>query len=95
MLLIVAALVALSAWLEVDILLGAFTAGIIWQLLIRDASHDIQEAVLTVAFRVADDNGLLLLEMVGPDAGIQELSDKLNAIDGVEVQSMVFFHLAD
>ncbi|NLW86349.1 MAG: hypothetical protein GXY38_05695 [Planctomycetes bacterium] len=40
-------------------------------------------------------NGLLLLEMVGPDAGIQELSDKLNAIDGVEVQSMVFFHLAD
>lgn len=44
-LLIVAALVALSAWLEVDILLGAFTAGIIWQILIRDASADIQEAV--------------------------------------------------
>lgn len=37
-------------------------------------------------------NGLLLLEMVGTDKGIQELSDKLNAIDGVEVQSMVFFH---
>lgn len=44
-LLIVAALVALSAWLEVDILLGAFTAGIIWQILIRDASEEIQEAV--------------------------------------------------
>ena len=37
-------------------------------------------------------NGLLLLEMVGPDKGIQELSDQLNALDGVEVQSMVFFH---
>ena len=37
-------------------------------------------------------NGLLLLEMVEPDAKIQELSDKLNAIEGVEVQSMVFYH---
>ena len=39
-------------------------------------------------------NGLLLLEMVGPDKGIQELSDRLNGIDGVEVQSMVFYHQA-
>lgn len=44
-LLIVAALVALSAWLDVDILLGAFTAGIIWHILIRDADPDTQEAV--------------------------------------------------
>lgn len=37
-------------------------------------------------------NGLILLEVVGPDAKIRELSDELNAIKGVEVQSMVFEH---
>ncbi|MBI5725622.1 MAG: hypothetical protein HZA50_16810 [Planctomycetes bacterium] len=37
-------------------------------------------------------NGLLILEMVGPDVKIRQLSDKLNAITGVEVQSMVFGH---
>ncbi len=39
-------------------------------------------------------NGLLLLEMIEPDIRIQELCDKLNAVEGVEVQSMVFFHQA-
>jgi hypothetical protein len=39
-------------------------------------------------------NGLLILEMVGPDVKIQQLSDKLNAITGIEVQSMVFAHPA-
>lgn len=43
--LIVAALVALSVWLDVDILLGAFTAGILWRILIHDASPETQEAV--------------------------------------------------
>jgi hypothetical protein len=37
-------------------------------------------------------NGLVLLEMVGGDEGIRGLADKLNAIDGVECQSMVFHH---
>lgn len=37
-------------------------------------------------------NGLLLLEMIGSDEGIRELADKLNALEGVEVQSMVFHH---
>ena len=37
-------------------------------------------------------NGMVLLEMVGPEARIQELSDKLNALEGVEVQAMVFHH---
>lgn len=37
-------------------------------------------------------SGLLVLEMVGDDKGIEELSDKLNAINGVEVKSMVFEH---
>lgn len=39
-------------------------------------------------------NGLLILEMVGPDAKIRQLSDKLNALTGIEVQSMVFSHPA-
>ena len=37
-------------------------------------------------------NGLILLEMVEPDDRIQELADKLNALEGVEVQSLVFHH---
>ncbi|MBS3820167.1 MAG: hypothetical protein GVY16_01490 [Planctomycetes bacterium] len=37
-------------------------------------------------------NGLLLLEMIGPEEGIRELADKLNALDGVECQAMVFHH---
>jgi hypothetical protein len=37
-------------------------------------------------------NGLLLLEMIGSEEGIRDLADKLNAIEGVEVQSMVFHH---
>lgn len=37
-------------------------------------------------------NGLILLEMVGGGAEAAELADKLNALDGVEVQSMVFEH---
>jgi hypothetical protein len=37
-------------------------------------------------------NGLLILEVVGPDEGIRHLADKLNTIEGVEAQSMVFHH---
>jgi hypothetical protein len=37
-------------------------------------------------------NGLLLLEMAGELANGHELADKLNAIDGVEVQKMEFTH---
>ena len=37
-------------------------------------------------------NGLLLLEMIGHDKDSQELQDKLNAIEGVEVQRMEFEH---
>ncbi|WP_019179760.1 cation:proton antiporter [Microbacterium yannicii] len=43
--LILAALVALSIVLDLDLLLGAFTAGIIWRLLMRDASEPDREAV--------------------------------------------------
>ena len=36
--------------------------------------------------------GLIVLEMFGDEAKCQELSKKLTAIDGVEVQQMVFDH---
>jgi hypothetical protein len=45
---------------------------------------------------VADDvcgpNGLLLLEMAGEVARGNELADKLNAIEGVEVKTLIFAH---
>ncbi|MCP2637965.1 cation:proton antiporter [Microbacterium sp. HD4P20] len=43
--LILSALVALSIVLDLDLLLGAFTAGIIWRLIMRDASEPDREAV--------------------------------------------------
>ena len=43
--LILCALLALSIVLDLDMLLGAFAAGIIWRLLMRDASEHDREAV--------------------------------------------------
>jgi ACT domain-containing protein len=37
-------------------------------------------------------NGLVLLEMAGPEKPIFEMMDKLKAIQGVDVQKMVFEH---
>lgn len=37
-------------------------------------------------------NGLLVLEMVGDEGKCNELGDKLHAIEGVEVQRMIFDH---
>jgi hypothetical protein len=37
-------------------------------------------------------NGLILLEMSGEEPKCQELFDKLNAIEGVEVKKMIFEH---
>ena len=37
-------------------------------------------------------NGLLLLELVGADKSTAEMLDKLNQIEGVEAQQMVFDH---
>jgi hypothetical protein len=36
--------------------------------------------------------GLILLEMIGDPAKVDELSQKLDTIDGVSVQQMVFDH---
>ena len=44
-LLILAALIALSIVFDLDILLGAFTAGIVWRLIMRDAATADREAV--------------------------------------------------
>jgi len=37
-------------------------------------------------------NGLVLLEVVGPDKIAREMQQKLGAIRGIEVQRMVFVH---
>lgn len=37
-------------------------------------------------------NGLVLLEMAGAEAPIFELAEKLGAIEGIEVQKMIFAH---
>jgi hypothetical protein len=41
---------------------------------------------------VCSPNGMILLEMVDDDAKVAELKSALSAIDGVDVQSMVFDH---
>ena len=43
--LILSALVALSIVLDLDLLLGAFTAGIVWRLIMRDADEEDRTAV--------------------------------------------------
>ncbi len=37
-------------------------------------------------------NGLLLLELVGNEATCMQLADRLNQVEGVEVQKMIFSH---
>ena len=44
-LLILAGLIALSIVMDLDMLLGAFTAGIVWRLIMRDAAEADREAV--------------------------------------------------
>ncbi|MFG6444272.1 cation:proton antiporter [Microbacterium sp. P07] len=43
--LIVGVLVALSLWFDLDMLLGAFVAGVLWKLVMRNADAPLQEAV--------------------------------------------------
>jgi hypothetical protein len=47
-----------------------------------------------IAGAESEKNGIILLEMVGPEAGIDELTAKIGAIVGVEVKKMVFTHPA-
>ncbi len=46
----------------------------------------------SVAEDFCSPNGLVLLEMAGPEKPIFEMMDKLKAITGVDVQKMVFEH---
>jgi hypothetical protein len=41
---------------------------------------------------VCSPNGLILLEMAGPEAPIFELAHRLEAVEGIEVQQMIFEH---
>ncbi|OHB65005.1 MAG: hypothetical protein A2Y76_07050 [Planctomycetes bacterium RBG_13_60_9] len=45
-----------------------------------------------VSDRFCSPNGLILLEMAGDEKLIFELADKLAAIEGVDVQKMIFEH---
>jgi Kef-type K+ transport system membrane component KefB len=51
--LILFGLVFLSLVLDIDMLLGAFTAGIVWRLMIRDADEELREQVETKIEAVA------------------------------------------
>ena len=42
--------------------------------------------------RKCSSSGVILLEMFGDEARCHEMADKLNAVDGVEVQKMIFEH---
>lgn len=42
---------------------------------------------------VCSPNGLIVLDLVDDDANVADLKKQLTAIDGVEVQSMVFDHV--
>ena len=42
--------------------------------------------------KVCSPNGLILLEMVADDKAASQMAKKLRAIEGIEVQKMVFAH---
>jgi hypothetical protein len=51
----------------------------------RIGLHEVSE-------KFCSPNGLLLLEMAGGEKPIFELIDKLKAVEGVDIQQMVFEH---
>ena len=51
----------------------------------RIGLHDVSD-------QFCSPNGLLLLEMAGDEKPVFELIDKLNAVEGVDTQHMVFDH---
>ena len=46
----------------------------------------------TVSEDFCSPNGLILLEMAGPEGPVFELMEKLRAIPGIDVQKMIFEH---
>lgn len=55
------------------------------QIKTRLGLHEVDDSTVGL-------NGLILLEMVGADAGINELVSRLNAIAGVEAKTLLFDH---
>lgn len=51
----------------------------------RIGLHEVSE-------KFCSPNGLLLLEMAGDEKPIFELIEKLNAVEGVDIQQMIFDH---
>lgn len=45
-----------------------------------------------VSEKFCSPNGLLILEMAGDEKKCMELADKLAAVEGIEVQKMIFDH---
>ena len=45
-----------------------------------------------VSEKFCSPNGLLILEMAGEEKKSMELADKLAAVEGIEVQKMIFDH---
>jgi hypothetical protein len=45
-----------------------------------------------VSEKFCSPNGLLILEMAGDEKKSMELADKLAAVEGIEVQKMIFDH---
>ncbi len=46
----------------------------------------------TISEKFCSPNGLILLEMAGPEQPIGERREKLPALEGIEVQKMIFEH---
>ncbi len=51
----------------------------------RIGLHEVDE-------KYCSPNGLLLLEMAGPEKATFEMIDKLKKVEGVDVQTMIFEH---
>lgn len=55
------------------------------QIRTRIGLHEADQGVCSA-------NGLILLELVDDDAKLADLKNELDAVDGVEVQTMIFEH---
>lgn len=70
-------------------------AGMVQQLLTQYGEHIRTRLGLHAAHgHRGGPNGLILLEMLGDDPTLDVIQGQLEALDGVEVQRMVFHHPA-
>ena len=69
-------------------------AGKVQQLLTEYGSQIRTRLGLHNVDNNSDPSGLIVLEMVQPESGIGEMTDKLNQITGVEAKTLTFHHPA-